>query len=778
MTSIPQQDFDFSDVAEFSPVNGSFKIRDGNLWALTKTRKLFFCRMLTYDLPKYRLVQGAENILFLFVSPDGKYCMYRTQNCTYFVSDIDLIPHSIHMDAQYPITAVSWLKKESTTTLFMITNADSLYVVSVSSKNPQTQIIPMPQVHKKIQEKPVGLLILDLDKLQKIGMIIITKTQIVPFILNLNYICEHIQNQKAAHFPSLRNANSPLVTEGNMIGVWVSNERIFGFELNDKALKPDDIISNQFFFTIPGNTIWYTINDGLVFTMDMNVHINYLYDSNLYELLSIPVDPSTLADIDPVTKDVYLLRETGFTRYSFPGSNHTSESFFNMLYSQSFNLHNLKLSLHLFTHSGKSLQQHLNHYNTTDRIKILRYLLKDLRNAAGNGRSTIKLQANLAYRCLELCIRAHAESNYSESSPIIKNLLSVNLISVKNVKELCIQYGEVDFALEFMDIKEKLDLLYDRGNYSAVLDKLLLLPDVDLIVDYVIRLLHFDIDKTKEIIRKLPSWDNYKLNHILSAPEFEDIVAEAPITKITTDALKHLYAEYCAKRGNLEFLKHSAIPLPTKMAVIRSLSAQKRYKEFSDGLFFAKQYTDSVLAALDSSIEDCVNSIVRIPERAHLRRNVTKAVFSTVQRDVAQQICRILLSKNCIDQSIALEYLPNDAKVSDLTTSMQSYIAKMCSDQQYITKESKITQDKISRAHVLNKAPKFSVEISRDETCPFCKQTLIGKPFLVFPCGHKYHKECSVQRKECALCANPAIMDIGVPFVGNPLKWSTEINRP
>lgn len=557
MMNVPQQNFDFSEVAEFSIRFSKLKIRCGNMWATTVDKKLFFAKIYTYDRPKIMIVKGIENVESLFVSPDGEYCLCKVNSLAYYVNSIDLIPYSIHLTDCNRINAVSWIKKQGTTTVFLITNGEALYVINVSQSNAQTQIIPTSDVFKGIQGKPVGLLVLNLPKTDKIGLIIITEAQVVPFILDHNYIFERTKNKRSFNIPGLRtDVINPLVTEGNMIGVWVTNKQIFGFVLNENASKPGDIISNQFFFNIPANTIWFTINDGLVFTMDMNLRIYYHYDSNLYQISDFPVDiPSIIADIDPLTKDIYLLRSNGVTRYSFPGSNHTSESFFNMLYSKSFDLQNIKLSLHLFKYSHKSLQSHLSHYNNIQSIEILQLLISDLKSSYISMQTQQKLIVSIAYRCLEFAIRAYAQENYKESEKIINSLLSEEFITRSGIKDLCIQYGVIDFAFNFMTLKEKLDLWYSRGEYDKVIEHLDKITDIDVITDYILSLLPYDEEKIKKVVANLKSWNNEKLCIILSSPIFEEIVANAPIEKICTESLRYLYAEYNAKEETLNFCK-------------------------------------------------------------------------------------------------------------------------------------------------------------------------------------------------------------------------------
>lgn len=208
-----------------------------------------------------------------------------------------------------------------------------------------------------------------------------------------------------------------------------------------------------------------------------------------------------------------------------------------------------------------------------------------------------------------------------------------------------------------------------------------------------------------------------------------------------------------------------------KNTIIRSLSAQKRYKELSDGLFQANQYTESVLAAHESSIDDCVKAIIRIPERGRKRQNVLKAVLSTISKEDANAICMQLLKQNCLDQMTALEYLPDNSKVSDLSAAMQKYIRVNCQDAEHINKEVNMAKRSMRRAKVINKKPSNNYDVSRFDICPICKKNLIQQPFSIFPCGHKFHTSC-LKSKECHECGQIAINNIDKEFDGNLTGWS------
>ena len=185
---------------------------------------------------------------------------------------------------------------------------------------------------------------------------------------------------------------------------------------------------------------------------------------------------------------------------------------------------------------------------------------------------------------------------------------------------------------------------------------------------------------------------------------------------------------------------------------------QKQYKAVALGLAAMHVYVEAALIAFNSSLNDTFEIIRNAPRREE-RIKISRAVLSSLPPKESGELAKQLLLAGCIDTSLALKYLPDNAHVSDIKEQMSDYISTMC---EYITNTNILisnTKASITNTHrMFTNRKKAKIRISIGEKCKVCDNLLNLQSSIAFNCGHVVHKSCA--EYDCPICGTSAIMNI------------------
>ena len=754
-----------SDESIFSSKYPAFHVRNGNVWAINKDRVLCYANIRDPTFPKFEIIKGAIQVLFIHVSPDGEHCIFRTPEQTYYIKSDNLIPSQIAIIPGFQLTSVTWEKDPKTgePVAFMSTDGKTILYLNLGKKMKTVQIIQLPVIQKLKSLSPIGLKLVRVSN-GMYGLIQITKTHILPYFLDDRYLCDITQTKRTMSIPTIRKGASTISTDGNCIGVWINNTSVLAFELNLNAKSADEMLQKQLLCIIPENTVWYRIHDDLMFVLTDKFIIYYIKDDELVELCSFAVNQFSAADFDPYTCDFYTLDEKEITRYTLPKVNSTAPSFYKYLLESSYRLKDMKISTSLFMHANAQLPRFLSRFTSQERVEIMEYIYNKRQQFL-----TIKQKKTFATHMLEELVRASLSDDGDKYIEKIEHLYKEMLISKDTVLSFAQMYGAEKLFNRFSTQEKRIMHYLELGESKEALNEVSKLSSSkendEVFSNCVMRLANARLQDVIDVTLLRGKISNPCFIPILTNANCgNEIINLYKESRLVNPWEYELFMKFALKNNYLNFFKDNKFPEDLKWEAIRTLYEEKKFLDAAYGLSSMYCYVDAALAAAKVSLNDAMNIIRRISTRDK-RMNCATRVLHSLNQEEAGNFSRLLLKSGCVDVSIALNYIPDKAHISEIQDTMTDFISVMCNDASKLDEETVNAKSSIRNAAKLNKKPyPFTVNVPIGAKCCICGKSLHNQKMKVFSCKHIVHETCSSDG--CPVCGKSAIMNIDTPYEG------------
>ena len=758
--------FDFSFLANFQPEISSIRVINNNLWAITRERNLIYANFNDIKNPQIRLVDGASQVLFIFVSPDGRYCLYTNPEQTAYTEVDDLTSHQIPILPGYQVTNTEWQinEEKNEVLLFMTTNGQVVFFVNLRRKIKSVNMITLPVVQKLNSLYPIGIKILNLDDNLN-GILLIAKTHIVPYFLDSAWVCDQRLSKKTIIIPALKKTNvEPISTYGNTIGVWINDSTVLAIELNSKASSIDDMMRKQFLYTVPEDTVWFYIMDGFLYTLSKSnkLHLYFIdVDDAITEISTLDVEYSPCPYLDPVTNIFYTLHEKGVYRYTFPNTNGTKESFIFDVYRKSFSLHNTRLSTYLSLLCKIPMYKYFSHLTDEQKVSAIDYIFEKI-----GDKINTKQKKNLALLQLEYCVRSCTRNtDASQFESTILRLFQEKLVKQDSFMSLAKIYGMKSIVNIISKADYQIEIVYESGNTKESLDLLEKIQSTDVFIKYATKLSCFSPKKVLEIVmRKITDFSNPAFISLFMKfrEEGEKILNQLYAgNKITQLWQSHFYMMYALDNNNYSFFTNSTFPEILKWDAIRTLFAQGKNIEASSGLSSLRYYSSAAIAAAKTSLSHSLSIILGvINPKAQLE--CAKAVLNSLTPNEAGKLSEMLLASHSFNASVALRYLLDDLHIVHITESINNFLAFECFVESETIKNTSIAKRSIRKAQqLLSDKKNYSTTFSSGNLYDNYSAECAKSEFNFYPCGHISSLDSNDQ---CHICGVKSIMEIDSPL--------------
>jgi len=814
-----------SDICEKK--NGSFRVRNNNFWAVSKNRVLVYADLTpnTENTPK--TIAGTEGCMFLFVSPNGEYCIVRCAKKMLLIGKNTLSPVEIQLPAILnsptheidTVSCVCWLcppQYHSTIAFFGTQNGQIFYInvnrpkmISFYSQGDNLLDIPHSMIH--------GMSIFPL----KNGTFVFSFVIVPPqrpnekspraIILDQNLgINESLKKKGGAILPY--NKQGDLIMDENIIAALImtkeSKTECLCFNVAYKDTNQEKLLDKIMNFALdsPFNGIQF-FNDLVFIQSNQTLSIKRINWENeigeINEILKFTIPNGCAFDFDKIKKLFYFVNNDQIWCYSLDGreENLIGESGFYYMMHKAYtgikdhnnailNLLRTKLPYHrLCSIMGKELS-HLFHLHMC------------LINSTNDSKISIK--SMLYCTALDIRIRLELKKSKPDVESFInwaKTAISNKFLSENRVKESLEKYGWFEPFSPLFGKVSRIEYLLSTGDYQSSVGVLNDISDPKMFIDSAQRLYHSNkvlvsnIIYQKIINNSLAQKDTNCLVSYLVSLLLDEHHSDSFI-KLFKDRIyiypwqSDLFIRYVSQRPTKELImtffdqNNFNIKNDEKMLMLRSLVKNNHNDHVTEALKMMKLYVAAAYAGAKVS-PDLAFSVINSPFDQSTKDFCLNIVFRSLRKEDAGELAKKLIvqdqqktGNNMI--STILNFLPEESLVYLLKPSLDKFnqgeLSKIF-EQEKIIANAKSGIDKANS--LIGTKSVTPLDFQSSYCCEKCKKTLATEPGIIFPCKHGYHEKCireiceetGVEIKgkidlfvDCPSCGFLAVSQIDLPF--------------
>lgn len=746
-------------------------IRNGWLWGINKNRLLISVNLMgaKHNVKTYLHIGEC---LFYSVSPNGEFCFVQGRQPpkpgaekpspkVHYIIDSTRESRIINLDPGNIATAAAWLilQNPRRSVLFLTTDQKRLYYFdSISSFK---SCFPISNINIPGEVRLFSLL-QHIDKRIVISFLI--NNQIYPFILD-EYFTPIKDNQRSTALPPCDcYANVPHFFENNYIAFLTQD--LFMCIAQDPTI-PDINISKVhktiLHFNIDRETEKFCISHNVIFQFKRNEISFFSISADNCEdpIGSLTLNNAKMFELDTYTSTLFSITDNIVTQYKFETElpsrgfaairNWIALAFGNKIPAPSFCVQVIATHFSNF----RDLLQFLKTKNDNFKIEVLKKFIDQINPEYKTH------QQSIAILTLDLYIRYETKESKSltekESQDRIKSFIQwVSLMIKRNVltshivEKALIEYDWNSALSEFLEPPAEFNLKMSLGLFQEANDQLKKIRREDIFSKAAIRLFPSLPDEVCDSVTERDDALSGQLIPIIISDRYQPHLKQLFSSGcLTNHWLRTIFSLYMAKHPDPlainQYFKFHNFDIEI---MVRSLFSEKRYIEAAQGITYMDNdnLLSTAVAIASYKSPSAAFGLIKESAPASLKRRCALRILRTMKRDDAEAFAKhnLLESFKGIDPTTLIEFLPNSAKVEELSKVIFTYSQKQQTMEKEENKKQAEALKGISLSNDLdqNRIPE-TIRLFKLDACSKCGRPLLNEPGIVYPCSHKLHMRCA-----------------------------------
>lgn len=773
------------------------KIRGGHLWSIVSEKTLVYANLNKTPI-KFIDVPDLTSVMFIFVSPDGKYCVVRSADKKQFILyDYNLNRKFIQCYSNKVFRSVAfgrgqqgkptiwfgcdggtigWVLADNPTqfNIFAVDNTDAV----VGSSANVVGLAIKPQQNNEGKDDHFSLAILA-EKQQ-------SDKALHAYQLDYQYFPLKTQNS-INHLGNIQIGEKGYQIDDHLIAAVDTQRNLYYYELNDLFEKNKVYSDTQIFFQIPEFDT-FNICDDIIFLFlqgkngETTVTIEQIRGSELEFIEKVKIPEYQTVEVDNNQKSIYLIDGSKIRRLIF-NSNIPEKSgiigFSLFCYNRFIQQNNYEAAI-------KALISSKMPFNTMSNITksnplLYHKLLVSLVDSLPDTKKRVKMA--LALRALEVYVRLETSGTEKLEPPFydwVEDQIRKRNLSQEAVREVLDTYGwNEPYDIIIKDKSALIDHELSFGSTDKAAKLLAEEKNNEEFTNSAVRIFNIKPDDVISALYARPNISQREFAPIVSSPQGIERVYELINGKLKSSWLRAAFVLQMAKdakrkreeiqnkikdekdpdkieelNNSLHELQAQNIQLADKFFrdqsnPLTSEDCDIAYRAFfyanepslvAIGLKSQNRYAEAAVADPDQAIH-MINEAKNPSEKMRTTIGVLRSMEPKKAGDFAQRLLSV--EGVGIEAAKLIDFLPDTVCVSELENAVDKYIEKNTKAMQDQKKMFDEAKDGIERAHSLMTAKQDpNLSLSSMESCSCCGKLLFTGEGVVFPCKHGFHIDC------------------------------------
>lgn len=774
-------------------------IRNGFLWGKNEKDLFVHVNLNNRDNLNVKVFSDIGEIEDYSVSPNGDMCYVKTKSRrpTYYIFNIDLTKVKRDLIGGYEAKAVHWfyLKDKVKPFLFLYTeefepSKGTLgpYLLCFFNFNSNIKSCTIMSIQIPGRVKSFSLFQYDNNK---IGATFVIKEdkrsnnlqlRLYPIILDENFmdITGKEFTRKNLFFSENKVIEETTHLSNIIVSFLVDNIIL---HLLDPTIDVNvrNIYDKGNCFSVIPNLKYLFVSHNIVFQIDDQKLYIFIMSKNALNnsIDCIQLYDDSIFEFDTYSSNLYSIsNDNQVTNYQFTSNIQATgfDSFLFWLYSRLNKKHNQKESLEaaacILSQASISFDQKFDLLRNQSDYLRLEVCLKMLE---GMNKNYHRQRTVIAIMALDLYVRK--ETSEKISNPLERKaridefikwkdyLIRNKILTTSIIEKVLIQYNWNEALNAILQPSASFDLNMQLCQYDEALGHLMKIKQPETFSYSALRLhslipgegVYDVVKKRDDAVHKgtlIPLMNNqYYVDHI------KHLFLSG---QLNTDWLRSLFSLYIAKYPDSLLINQYFTNNPNEIDVmIRSLLNSQRYFEVAHGICSIGNKSDLLLMAV--SILSKVSpqkAFDLIPEDIPLtlKRRCSLKILRSLKREDAEVIVQktLLNSISGIDAETLIEFMPQTAKVGDLSKTIKRYVNRNLAfeNEEKLKSEEALVGIQNSNELVEKKEPSV-IKLYKYSTCDSCGRPLLNEPAVVYPCSHAFHIRCALNIFNNVLFVDP-----------------------
>ncbi|OHT05206.1 hypothetical protein TRFO_27143 [Tritrichomonas foetus] len=729
-----QIDQDISDI---------YKIRNGRLWAILKNRKLLFSDLNTKPKPLIKIFDKLNKCEDLFVSPDGEFCLIRTNVEHYHILVKDLEPQisPIMPGTKVLCAAFNNLGKYPKPIIFMGTDGGNITYFNLNNDITSTSLLPIilnPAT-------PIDGISIVLFPNGDLRLSIITANKIIPKKLSPDDFLEiEISNPIIPQIPKVR--PNQICCENNLVGI-LTNMMAFEF-----IVKPDNVNPRQLFYVTPENACGFVVFEEFMLLFCKNGDINVYLNNSENAIETFNIKGATKFEYDSDQGELYAVSPRKISKARPNFYSHILSFIARKFISSRNEEEAISMILKMKFTSFHEMLQYVGH-DFSLRLCLFKRILEKMRTV---DKSITPQKAAIAHSTLLYYIQLEVEKetpNVKGFSEFALSLIKDGLIDSKVVTNALVYYGWDEPIPYITDPLHIFNIFMQQGETEIAVEQLPRILNDNDFFKAALRVFNHQEEKTIAALSKRSNllcnkvipilMKNCSSNFVLSLLQ-SDKLSNVWINRIFCLFLAEKPTEDLVNKFFIEYRYSSNYEI---QFLIRSMLASHQYLRLSTGLMKIMDYDNATLVASKGDPSFAFDLIAQISDPEERKFCATRILRSLTLSNESGKIARKLLEKfdKCgIEASLLMQFLPKDTPSSDLSNVIKDFTTKnveLSKEQQSKIDESLSGCDKAEK--LIKGIEEKAATLASTTLCEKCRKSLFTEPGIVYPCSHILHQKCA-----------------------------------
>jgi hypothetical protein len=764
-------------------LSSQYKIRNGRLWALFKSRQLVYVDLNLRPKPQVHIFTHPHlcRCAQLFVSSDGGFCLVTVEGTVpYLIRSSNLVPFAVPVLPRNNVTTATFFQIGSVPIPHLFMGTDHGQIAFLDLKSRDLQRVSVVPVQLPNNSAIVGLSFISFVN-GDIGLSVITAKQIHAFLLERDFTKIPSNPPMVPQLEGVQPRD--IFTEGPFIGLMMG-PILLAYLLPVGTDKPQlgNFYMTQRSYAVPADAVGYSLFDefALAYNSTGDVFI-FMGTQEGSEIAKHSVPGAQGFEYDTDSGELYAIFPRKLTRLRFDPTLKTrgSDSIRLWVFNHFMANKKEKEAIGVLSKVSLPFDELLKMVGRRDdwRLQLFQHLLADVRTKRIKSQRAIAI-AVLAFDFYVRVELFKARPHVEEFCVFVTGLIQDGLIDMATVTKILSDYGWESPLEVLADQVTLFNKYLESRIYDMAVVQMNRINDDRAFCRAALRIFPHMPKDVARALDKRESVDNVKLAPILISEECRPLVFKLLQTgRLTKPWLRRLYSLVVSRNPTEELIEpfftrfqySSDLDVP---AMVRCLAAEKQFIMLAVGLRANHQIVGAVAAA---AMGDPVSAFDVIPqtEGPEVKKRCAIRILRSLTRTNAEKVARRLVESYAgagVDVPTLLQFIPDDLPVAQLAVVLAEFTKTKRETAAEQRRSFDGSKNGILRAQKLQAehAP-FVSSLSSTEPCEKCKTPLFAQPGIVYPCGHVLHLKCAEKIAKLLPAApgdKPLRLDDDCPFCG------------